>query len=197
MGFPCGLDSKESACNVGDLGSIPGSGRTPGERNDNPFQYSCLENPMDGGVWWATVHGVTQSWTRLSDFTFFLYVNPWLFHFNVWQNPPQIKKKKEKKRKPFWGFPCSPVGLCAFTAGVVGSISGWELRSLTLYSAAKKTKKKPNPTSKQINKIRKQLFHYESENYGNFMKTWIMAPNHLFAITLLHDILSALSLFRL
>ena len=50
-----------SACNVGDLGSIPGSGRSPGEGNGNPLQYSCLETPMDGGAWWATVHGVTES----------------------------------------------------------------------------------------------------------------------------------------
>ena len=60
---------KVSACNAGDLGSIPGSGRSPGEGNGNPLQYSCLENPMDGGAWWATVHGVAKSWTRLSDFT--------------------------------------------------------------------------------------------------------------------------------
>ena len=53
------------------LGSIPGSGRTSGKGNGNPRQYSCLENPMDGGAWWATVHGVTKSRTRLSDFSFF------------------------------------------------------------------------------------------------------------------------------
>ena len=53
-----------------DLGSIPGPGRSPGEGNGNPLQYSCLENPMDGGALWATVHGVTKSRTRLSDFTF-------------------------------------------------------------------------------------------------------------------------------
>ena len=58
--------------NVGDLGSIPGSGRSPGEGNGNPLQYSCLENPMDGGAWWATAHGVAKSWTQLSNFTFFL-----------------------------------------------------------------------------------------------------------------------------
>ena len=62
------------AYNVGDLGSIPGLGRSPGEGNGNPLQYSCLENCMDGGTWWAEVHGVAKSWTRLSDFTFtFLY----------------------------------------------------------------------------------------------------------------------------
>ena len=50
--------------------SIPGLGRSPGEGNGNPLQYSCLENPMDRGAWWATVHGVAKSWTWLSDFTF-------------------------------------------------------------------------------------------------------------------------------
>ena len=59
-----------SACNVGDLGSIPGLGRSPGEGDGNPLQYSCLENPMDGGAWQAIVHGVAKSWTRLSGFTF-------------------------------------------------------------------------------------------------------------------------------
>ena len=74
-GFPGGSDVKASACNAGDLGSIPGWGRSPGEGNGNPLQYSCLENPMDEGAWWATVHGVAKSWTRLSDFTFtLLYV---------------------------------------------------------------------------------------------------------------------------
>ena len=51
LDFPCGSDGKASACSVGDLGSIPGLGRSPGEGNGNPLQYSCLENPMDGGVW--------------------------------------------------------------------------------------------------------------------------------------------------
>ena len=53
-----------------DPGLIPGSGRSPGEGNGNPLQYSCLENPMDRGVWWAPVHGVAKSWTWLNDFTF-------------------------------------------------------------------------------------------------------------------------------
>ena len=53
-GFPGGSDGNESTCNVGDLGSIPGSGRSPGEGSSNPLQYSCLENPMDGGAWRAT-----------------------------------------------------------------------------------------------------------------------------------------------
>ena len=60
MGFPCGSAGKESACNAGDLSSIPGSGRSPEEVNGNPLQYSCLENPMDKGAWQATVHGVAR-----------------------------------------------------------------------------------------------------------------------------------------
>ena len=60
MGFLDGSYSKESACNAGDLGSIPGPGRSPGGGNCNPLQYSCLGNPMDGGAWWATVHGVVR-----------------------------------------------------------------------------------------------------------------------------------------
>ena len=67
MGFPGGSDGKESACSAGDQGSIPGSGRSPGAGNGNPLQYSCLENPMDRGAWWATVHGVAKSQIQLSN----------------------------------------------------------------------------------------------------------------------------------
>ena len=63
MGFPGGSDVKAFASNAGNPGSIPGSGRSPGEGNGNPLQYSCLENPMDRGAWWATVHGVAKSQT--------------------------------------------------------------------------------------------------------------------------------------
>ena len=69
LGFPGGSEVKASAWNAGNLGSIPGSGRSPGEGNGNPLQYSCLENPMEGGAWYATVHGVAKSQTQLSDFT--------------------------------------------------------------------------------------------------------------------------------
>ena len=61
MGFPGGSDGKESACNAGDPGSIPRLGRSSGEGNGNPLQYSCLENPMDGEAWQATVPGVAES----------------------------------------------------------------------------------------------------------------------------------------
>ena len=67
--FPGSSDGKASAYNAGDPCSIPGSGRSPGEVNGNPLQYSCLENPMDWGAWWAIVHGVAKSRLRLSDFT--------------------------------------------------------------------------------------------------------------------------------
>ena len=76
LGFSDGSGGKESACNAGDLGSIPGLGRSPGEGNGNPLQYSCLENPMDREAWWATVQGVAKSRTRLSDLTF-------TFHFHA------------------------------------------------------------------------------------------------------------------
>ena len=63
---------KSLSANAGDVreaGSVPGSGRSPGGRHSNPLQYSCLENPMDRGAWQATVHGITQSWTRLKQFS--------------------------------------------------------------------------------------------------------------------------------
>ena len=60
-GFPSGSECKESACKAGDPGLIPGSGRSPGEENGYPLQYSCLENSMVRGAWWATVHGVAES----------------------------------------------------------------------------------------------------------------------------------------
>ena len=68
-GFPGGSVVKNPPANAGDardMGSIPGSGRSPGGGNGNQFQYSCLENPMDRGDWWATVHRVSKSWTRLT-----------------------------------------------------------------------------------------------------------------------------------
>ena len=70
MGLPGGAVVKNLPANVGnskDTGLIPGLGRSPGERNGNPLQYSCLGKPMDRGIWWATVHGVAKSWTQLSD----------------------------------------------------------------------------------------------------------------------------------
>ena len=76
LGFPGGSEVKASAWNAGDPALIPESRRSPGEGNGNPLQYSCLENPMDGGAWKTAVHGVAESRTRLSDFTF-------TFHFHA------------------------------------------------------------------------------------------------------------------
>ena len=72
---------KPSAYNVGDLGLIPGSVRSAEEGNSNPLQYSCLENPTDRGAWWATVHGVAKSRTRLSNFSFTLPFLSGPYHF--------------------------------------------------------------------------------------------------------------------
>ena len=67
MGFLDGSDGKESACSAEDKGLISGLGRCPGEGNGYPLQDSCLENSMERGAWWATVHGVAKSWTQLSN----------------------------------------------------------------------------------------------------------------------------------
>ena len=85
------LEAKASACNAGDLGSIPGLGRSPGEGNGNPLQYSCLENPMDGGAWWATVYGVAKSRTQLSNFTslYFHFTNSSILAWRIpWTEEP-------------------------------------------------------------------------------------------------------------
>ena len=65
LAFPCGSEAKKSAHNAGDLSSIPGLGKSPGEENGNPLQFSCLENPMDREAWQATVHDITKSQTQL------------------------------------------------------------------------------------------------------------------------------------
>ena len=98
---PGASDGKVSACNVGDLGSIPGLGRSPGEGNGNPLQYFCLENPMDGGAWRAAVHGISKSQTRLSDFT--------SLHFTMGpQRTPQMLPQKEMVlRSPQHNYLCS------------------------------------------------------------------------------------------
>ena len=84
---------KLSACNAGDPGSVPGSGRSPGAGNGNPLQYSCLENSMDGGTLQATVHGVAKSRRRLSDFT--------SLHFNLVYYPPVLLSQNLDRIKPY------------------------------------------------------------------------------------------------
>ena len=93
-GFPGGSDGKESACSAGNMGLIPGLGRSPGEGNGNPLQYSCLGNPMDGGAWQATVHGVAQSQTRLSSQS--CLIPYYLFLFDQ-------RKQKRKELDPSLG----------------------------------------------------------------------------------------------
>ena len=94
MGFPCGSDGKESACSAGDLGSIPGLGRSPREGNDNPLQYPCLENPMDRGAWWAAVHGVAKSgtteWLTLHT-VYFICDHKHMHHFQDSADKPLYK----------------------------------------------------------------------------------------------------------
>ena len=104
-GSPCGSVVKNLPANAGDMCLIPEAGISAGEGNNNPLQYSCLENPMDRGAWWAKVHGVTKSRTRLRDFTF-TFRNI-LVYFHLWsktvhlpftvQSP--IKTLKEDKTK--------------------------------------------------------------------------------------------------
>ena len=96
---PGGSEAKASACNVGDLCSIPGSGRSSGEGNGNSLQYSFLENPTDRGAWWATVHGVTKSRTRLSDLTinFSTLIEKDVFGLGILSRKYLTIKNKRKK----------------------------------------------------------------------------------------------------
>ena len=85
--FPVDSDSKEYTCKAKDLGLSPGWGRSSGEGNGYPLQYSCLENPMDRGTWWATVYGVAKSWKQLSNthtHTHTQYSIPHLYSFICW-----------------------------------------------------------------------------------------------------------------
>ena len=127
LGFPSDSDGKESVCNAGDLGLIPGLGRSPEDGNGyplqysglensirggngTPLQYSCLENPMDGGAWWAAVHGVTKSRTRLSDFTF-------TFHLHALEKEMATHSSVLAWRIPGMG---EPVGLPSMGSHRVG-----------------------------------------------------------------------------
>ena len=92
LGFPGGSEVKAFACNEGDLGSIPGSGRSPGEENDNPLQYSGLENPMDRGAWWAIVHGVAESDTT-ERLHFTSQLKKFGFPFRIIHILPKINRK--------------------------------------------------------------------------------------------------------
>ena len=101
FGLPGGSAGKASARNAGNPGSIPGSRRSPGEGNGDPLRYSCLDNPTDGGAWWATVHGVVKSRTRLSDFTF-------TFHFHALEKEMATHSSVLAWRIPGSGEPDGP-----------------------------------------------------------------------------------------
>ena len=92
MDFPGGSDDKESAHKAGDVGSIPGSGISPGEGNGNPLQYSCLENSMDRGAWQATVYGVAKSQTQLSD-EHFDFISGWDMALGI---SPEFSSQEKK-----------------------------------------------------------------------------------------------------
>ena len=98
LGFPGGSEVKVSASNAGDLGSIPGSGRSPGEGNGNPLQYSCLENPMDRKAWQAKVHGVAKSQTQLSNFTF---RQSFYYQRDFFSSLPEMKVLNIKEKQEF------------------------------------------------------------------------------------------------
>ena len=105
MGLPWWLSGKESACNAGaagDVGSIPGSGRSPGGGQGNPLQYSCLENPMDRGAWRATVHGVMKSWTRLKQLSMHAHER------DVWVSLVAQGVKHLPASQEMWGCRVSP-----------------------------------------------------------------------------------------
>ena len=106
MGFHGGSDGKASACNAGDPGSIPASGRSPGEGNGNLLQYSCLENPMEGG----TVHGVAKSQTQLSNLTF-------TFHFHALEKVMATHSSVLAWRVPGTGEPGGLLSLGSHTVG--------------------------------------------------------------------------------
>ena len=109
---PGGSDSKKSTCNAGDardVVSIPGSGRSPGGGNGNPLRCSCLENPRDGGAWWAAVYGVAQSWTRLKRLS---SSSSWVQHFPTpWTVALQAPLSMEYSSQEYWSeLPFPPPG---------------------------------------------------------------------------------------
>ena len=83
-GFPGGSVVKNPSANEGDMDSFPGLGRSPGGGNGNPLQCSCLENPRDGGAWWAAVYGVAQSWTWLTRFSSSSSSNEFILNLIQW-----------------------------------------------------------------------------------------------------------------
>ena len=121
LGSPGGSSDKESACNpvvTGDVGSIRGSGRPPGGGNGTPLQYSCLENPMGRGVWWAAVHGVSESQTRVSTHSHSSLSRPGhcLFCSSFSNLGPEMFKKNLKERLSYLHICCTLCDLSCVSA---------------------------------------------------------------------------------
>ena len=128
LGFPGGWDGEQSTCNSGNLGSIPGLGRHPGEGNGNELHYSCLENSTDIQAWWAIVHVVTKSWTWLND-----------FHFTSlhWGGQVASDSMPRQSLPNKWEQLPALYGLCPGThvpAAVWGLFSPWASHSLLKHS---------------------------------------------------------------
>ena len=149
-GLPGGWDSKKSTCNAGDPGSTPGSGRSSGEGSGNPLQYSCLENSMDKGVWQATVHGVTKSWTQLSDF------------HHQWKHE---KKRKSLEILPLRNDQCSHFDLHIFLSSL---LQNWKYtEGATLYPAL------PHPFGRNIFPILLVYYFLEMCYFmGEYFDVW-------------------------
>ena len=109
IGLSWWLRCKESACSAGDPGSVPGLGRFPGEGTGSPLQYSCLGNPMYREAWWATVHGVTKSWTQLSRYLSILSILPG--RVSVMGNISLLIKFKKKRSLEVYRY----ISFCLFT----------------------------------------------------------------------------------
>ena len=122
MGFPGGLVVKNPPANAGNTGSNPGSGRSPGGGNGNPLQYSCLENPMDRGAWWATVHGIARVRhdivQQLSSNNCILFYTSQYCTIVIFDN-----LKQNKQKTSMWDFPSGPV---AKTVGSQNSGHGFD-----------------------------------------------------------------------
>ena len=99
MGFSSSTRGKEPGCQcIRDAGSVSGLGRSPGGGHGNPLQYPCLENPMDRGAWWTTVHGVTKSWTRLKQLSVHTHIHTHT-HTHTHTHVSHIQRQRERSTK--------------------------------------------------------------------------------------------------